>query len=57
MMMGGTAIALAALGFHIIRTQWFVASQTNTQLDTNNSLSWRHAQPLDCDYQAGGMVS
>ena len=30
MMMGGTTIALAALGFHIIRTQWFAASQTNT---------------------------
>ena len=29
-MMGGTAVALAALGFHIIRTQWFAASQTNT---------------------------
>ena len=30
MMMGGTAIALAALGFHIIRSQWFATSQTNT---------------------------
>lgn len=30
MMMGGTAVALAALGFHIIRTQWFVTIQTNT---------------------------
>ena len=28
-MMGGTAIALAALGFHII-TQWYAANQTNT---------------------------
>ena len=27
---GGTAVALAALGFHIIRTQWYVANQTNT---------------------------
>jgi drug/metabolite transporter (DMT)-like permease len=27
-MMGGTAIVLAALSFHIIRTQWFAASQT-----------------------------
>ena len=29
-MMGGTAVALAALGFHIIRTQWYAANQTNT---------------------------
>ena len=28
-MMGGTAIALAALGFHIIRTQWFAPGLTN----------------------------
>jgi drug/metabolite transporter (DMT)-like permease len=29
-MMVGTAVALAALGFHIIRTQWYAANQTNT---------------------------
>ena len=30
MMMWGTALALLALGFHIIRTQWYAAAQTTT---------------------------
>ena len=30
MMISGTAIALAALAFHIIRTQWFATSHTST---------------------------
>lgn len=30
MMMAGTAVALAALGFHIIRTQWYSAAKTTT---------------------------
>ena len=30
MMMAGTAVALAALGFHIIRTQWYATSKPTT---------------------------